>query len=571
LRQHGADSQLLSRRAFDRYLRYDADLPADLVERMWQEPHAMLSEADKLQDKLRCSVAKLDHPAGPFVWKYHNWGTLHRTLKRSLSPSAAEKSWRDARFLFAAGVPTPRPRAYIELRFGPFKRSSYILSDYIAGTSLYRFMRFERPTAEFIRDLARQVAAIWQQLDELRIWHNDFKTENLLVDPQGKVWLIDFERMRRIGDRQRLRRRQVRDVSDFFHPRNWRQNPAAAEIFRTELLKTPAVRDTLAGPDGREHPLAKPRHKLNRTSQLVTVLIPCRNAADTIVGCIDSVRDMADEILVADAGSSDGTLPLVSALDGCRVIHRPGDNEIDFAYWAQSQARHPWIFRLLPNEQLNSELGRQIQDAVASENAKNGYRVWRNVFVRGRLLKHGGFPNESSIRLYRKNTARHELRDTGLETVIESGNVGKLLSRLHCDLCFDLERSWSESISLAKHAAHEARQRGLQPARRRALGRASWKLAQTYLLRGGWMDGWPGLHASCLAALSIYLREAMLWELNQPAVSQRSVLRDSWQGLKLFQPATSDSVPAALAHPLQTTDADQAENNSEAQRLRRAA
>jgi hypothetical protein len=68
VRQHGPDGQLLCRRFFDRYMRWDADLPADLVERIWCDPHALLSEANKLQDKLRCSVAKLDHPAGPFVW-----------------------------------------------------------------------------------------------------------------------------------------------------------------------------------------------------------------------------------------------------------------------------------------------------------------------------------------------------------------------------------------------------------------------------------------------------------------------------------------------------------------------
>ena len=182
-------------------------------------------------------------------------------MKRSLSQSPAEKSWNDARFLSSAGVPTPRPRAYFERRLGPFKRSSYLLLDYIAGTSLYRFMRFERPTDDFVRGLAAQVAAIWQQLDDLCLWHNDFKTENLLVDRHGKVWLIDFERMRRFHNRDRLRRRQIRDVHDFFHPCNWRQNPGAAEIFRRELLKTSAVRETLAGPNGAEHPLAKPRPK----------------------------------------------------------------------------------------------------------------------------------------------------------------------------------------------------------------------------------------------------------------------------------------------------------------------
>ena len=109
VRQQAPKDGLLRRHTFDRFMRWDADLPDDLVERMWHDPHALLSEADKLQDKLRCSVAKLDHPAGPFVWKHSNWGTLQRTLKRSLSQSPSVKSWNDARLLISAGVPTPRP------------------------------------------------------------------------------------------------------------------------------------------------------------------------------------------------------------------------------------------------------------------------------------------------------------------------------------------------------------------------------------------------------------------------------------------------------------------------------
>ncbi len=152
----------------------------------------------------------MDHPAGSFVVKHHNWGTYYRTAKKALARSTARKTWCDGRFLCEAGVPTPRPRAFFEWRLGPFHTSSYALFDYVPGTSLYRLMRFERPSRDFVRDLARQVAAIWQQLDEMGVWHNDFKTENLLVDPHGKVWLIDMERTRRYRNRERMRQRQKR-------------------------------------------------------------------------------------------------------------------------------------------------------------------------------------------------------------------------------------------------------------------------------------------------------------------------------------------------------------------------
>ena len=45
-------------------------------------------------------------------------------------------------------------RAVLENRVGPFQHCSYLLTDYIVGTSLYRLMRFERPSAEFVEHLA---------------------------------------------------------------------------------------------------------------------------------------------------------------------------------------------------------------------------------------------------------------------------------------------------------------------------------------------------------------------------------------------------------------------------------
>jgi hypothetical protein len=538
-----AASGLASRRSFDRFMRWETSLPADLVEQIWQEPHALLAIGDRLQDKPRSTVVRVGHRDGPFVWKYHNWGTLYRTAKRSLARSTARKSWRDGHFLSAAGIPTPRPRAFIERRFGPFQRCSYVLSDYIPGTSLYRFMRFEQPSREMVRDLARQVAAIWQRLDEVCVWHNDFKTENLLVDPQGKIWLIDLERMRRYRHPGRMRQRQARDAGDFLHPRNWRSDPGAADVFRREILKTPAATATVAGPHGAHHPLRQAVSHENRPSQLVTVIIPCRNAAITIGACIESVRDMADEVLVVDGGSTDDTLRLARNCGGCRILEHPTLDGAALEEWAEAQAQHPWILRILPDEQLNSELGRQVQDAIAREPAEHGFRISRSMSFRGHRLSHGGFHDDSSIRLYRKGLARYEVRGGRVEVAMPSSKIGQLRARLVADSGFNVEQLLRQSVRLATRAAHEAQSQGLRPRRRTVLWRASWQFVRSYVLRSGWLDGWPGMHASCLSALSIYLRETMLWEMQQPAVLRRPLVRDHWRDLRVFDPNRADALP----------------------------
>jgi hypothetical protein len=462
-------------------------------------------------------------------------------VKKSLSGSPAEKSWLDSEFLLAAGVPTPRVRAFVEKRIGPFRRSSYLLTDYVDGTSLYRLMRFEQPSAEFIARLADQVAVIWQRLDDAGVWHNDFKTENLLIDPAGKVWLIDLERMRHLGSRSRLRKRQKKDVGDLLHPRNWRSNPAAAEAFRRAIAATPAGREALAAPTGAMHPLQQSCPTKNRANQLVTVLICCRNAADTILACLESVRDMADEIVVADNGSTDDTLDVVREFGGCRILQRGEPDEVAFANWAQSHARHDWILRLRPDEQLNAELSRQIQDLLATEPPQDGFLISRTVYFHGRRLLQSRFQNEPSIRLYRKRIGRHELRDGRVEVCIDSNQIGSMKSRIVYEACRSTERCLREMTIDAVRAAESAHADGRRSQLRSILWRAPWTFVRSYVLESGWVDGSAGLRACFLSALAVYLREAIHRELEQPAVGKRSLVHDSWRPLKVYSPDENTS------------------------------
>jgi (heptosyl)LPS beta-1,4-glucosyltransferase len=537
LRIHANDGHALHRRSFDRHMCWDADMPRALVDRIWQEPHALLSDGTKLQVKPRCTVVRFEYGDETFVWKHHNWGSIRRTVQRSLSRSTARKTWADGVFLSDGGVPTPRPRAFVERRLGPFNRSSYVLTDYVPGTSLYRYMRFEKPSRAIVLNLAKQVAAIWQQLDELRVWHNDFKTENLLVDPHGKVWLIDLERTRRYSNVDNMRRRQMRDVSDLLHPRNWRSDPQAAEVFRQEILKTPAAIATLAGPHGKGHPLTRPTQASNRPSQLVTVFIPCRNAADTILPCIESVRDMADEILVADSGSTDDTVPIVRACGGCQIIEKTCEDGATFEAWAESHARHRWILRLLPDEQLNPDLGRQVQDLLATEPKTDGVLISSSVHVRGQRLRHSDVQHKPSIRLYRKAAARYENRQGRVEVSIPSEKVGKLRPRLVHELCPNTEQFLTELIRRAERAAGEAFAKGKRPKIRNVLWRAPWKFVKLYLWKGGWLDGWAGLHASYLSAHSAYLQEALLWSMWQPLEARNNAASEIRHELRVFNPA----------------------------------
>src|SRR3954469_7033361 len=93
----------------------------------------------------------------------------------------------------------------------------------------------------------------------------------------------------------------------------------------------------------------------------LTVLIPCKDEIQHIRACIDSVRPIADEILVADSGSTDGTLDVVRSLGGCRLIEREYVNSANFKNWAIPQASHEWVLVVDADERVTPQLVGEIR------------------------------------------------------------------------------------------------------------------------------------------------------------------------------------------------------------------
>src|SRR5689334_1422144 len=107
----------------------------------------------------------------------------------------------------------------------------------------------------------------------------------------------------------------------------------------------------------------------------LTVIIPCKDERENIAACIASARQVADEVLVADSGSADGTLEIARG-SGCRIISREYGTSGDFKNWAIPQAAHEWVFILDADERITSELADEIRQTL-DDPKHDGYWVRR--------------------------------------------------------------------------------------------------------------------------------------------------------------------------------------------------
>src|SRR6476646_2697115 len=112
----------------------------------------------------------------------------------------------------------------------------------------------------------------------------------------------------------------------------------------------------------------------------LTVIIPCKDERRNIRPCIESARLVADEVLIADSGSTDGTLDIVREMGGCRIIEREYITPSDFKNWAIPQASHEWVLIVDADERVTPELIEEIRLLFAFPPPCDGYSVRRDNF-----------------------------------------------------------------------------------------------------------------------------------------------------------------------------------------------
>jgi hypothetical protein len=135
---------------------------------------------------------------------------------------------------------------------------------------------------------------------------------------------------------------------------------------------------------------------------------------------------------------------------------------------------------------------------------------------RGHSLKHGRVELDRTLRLFQKRAVSFSLRAGEVEVVSSSNRVGQLKFPLIHETCSDLGRHLEQLVRAAGTVTETTNGCVEQPSLRAVLWNAPWQFFKSYILHGGFLDGWAGLHASILPALGVYLREAMLWESQQP-------------------------------------------------------
>ncbi|MEE9217571.1 MAG: glycosyltransferase family 2 protein [Acidobacteriota bacterium] len=218
----------------------------------------------------------------------------------------------------------------------------------------------------------------------------------------------------------------------------------------------------------------------------------------------------ADEVLVVDGGSRDGTPDLARAA-GARVVERPWSGFSEQKNFAASEARHDWIFSLDSDERISGELARSVRSLGERIERFAGYEVARRPVFYGRALRFGGYYPGYRVRLYDRRCGRWNERLVHERVCLDGprGRLrGDLLHYTGHGLCADYHRILEFTALAARESARAGRRRGFLSLLVRPPASFVWR----YFVRLGFLDGVPGLIAATQSSIYAFLKYGRDWE-----------------------------------------------------------
>jgi len=254
----------------------------------------------------------------------------------------------------------------------------------------------------------------------------------------------------------------------------------------------------------------------------LSVVISAYNEEKKLGACIASVTGLADEIIVIDNSSTDGTAEIAKSLKA--VVYKRENNlmlNINKNYGFE-KAKGTWILNLDADEEVTEELREEIQTILESEasQAKKGYWISRKNIIFGKWIQHGLWWPDKQLRLFQRGYGKFLCRHIH-EYIEVNGEMGQLNSPyIHhnydsvSQYLLKLERcTTSEAIALTE-----------------AQYQLSWfdairfplsDFIKIFFAQSGYKDGLHGLVLSLFQGFYSFTVFTKLWETEQFA--QKSV------------------------------------------------
>jgi len=245
----------------------------------------------------------------------------------------------------------------------------------------------------------------------------------------------------------------------------------------------------------------------------LTAIIPAGNEIHNIESVIKSVS-FADEVLVVDSFSSDGTYEIAKKL-ATKVIRRDYEYSASQKNWAIPQAAHDWILLVDADERVTPELKNEIvlllqnppQDIAA-------FWIGRNNHFMGEKVNYSGWRNDSVIRLFKRDLCVYQDKYVHAEILV-NGKIGRLKNKFYHNTYITFDKYIEKMNRYATWQSKDYDKKTGKLTPYHFIVKPIWGIFKHYILQRGFRDGVVGLAIGYIQGYVIFMRYIKLWLLRR--------------------------------------------------------
>jgi glycosyltransferase involved in cell wall biosynthesis len=247
----------------------------------------------------------------------------------------------------------------------------------------------------------------------------------------------------------------------------------------------------------------------------LSVAIITLNEEKNIGRCLESLKDIADEIVVVDSGSSDKTREICEGF-GVRFIIQPFLGYIQQKNFALDATTNPHVLSLDADEALSPELKNSIEAAKASGFPCTGYTMNRLSWFCDSWIRHGSWYPDRKLRLVLKSVARWGGMNPHDKLEIDnSATVKKLDGDLLHYTYYSIVEFIQQGNNFSTISANAMYQKGIRAGYFNLIWNPFIAFLKSYIIRGGFLDGFNGYIIARQSGTHTFLKYAKLLQLQR--------------------------------------------------------
>ncbi len=240
--------------------------------------------------------------------------------------------------------------------------------------------------------------------------------------------------------------------------------------------------------------------------QKITALLITFNEVNNIDAVLENIS-FADEIIVVDSLSTDGTVEKIREYPHVKLVQRPFINYTDQKSFAMDQASNDWILFMDADERLTDTLKNEILKTVNSERLETvAFMFLRTFMFKNKVLRFSGWQSDKNYRLFRRSKVYFDNERIVHETLVVNGKSGIMKNKLIHYSYSDYEDYKGKMIKYGQMKAIEEHRKNKKAYPYHFIFRPLYKFFNHYILRLGILDGRKGITICYLNALGVYSR-----------------------------------------------------------------